>query len=481
MKKNNYLLWPISLILVSVTFWIVSMSYFDNDGWFILSTGRYIMTNGIPKKNPFTFISDLDIIVQQWLWSVICYKMMNVFGKIGLYTMTIFLYVLNGWIFIKIGRLKNTGIDITFLSYAGIMLFCSAYINIRPTLVTITLILWQIYTLEKYKTGKNHWVLISLIFISLLEINLHSAIWVIHLIICLPYIVPPVKTPICKFAPQRYNKIPIYISMLVMAICGFINPYGMKGIMYLFKSYGKQLKGTTIKEMQPLQISSFYGILFLAILITGIVMYFMRANVDSNLAYLYAGFMVLGAMHVRNLIYTVLAALVLSLFIFEGRKTKISKLPKFTIEMVSLISAIVTIMLSVSIIGNLKKSIPKEDEWCTPVSAVEYLNNNTDKDVKIYTTIDNGGFFEWNGYKSYVDARPELFFKSVNGKEEIFKEANRIYTRPTIEDIESFIAKYKFDYLLFRKTDSIGVYLATQEGYECVVDTGKYQLYKAKN
>lgn len=43
----------------------------DGDVYFMIATGREIIKNGIPSKNPFTFINDLDIIIQQWPLAII--------------------------------------------------------------------------------------------------------------------------------------------------------------------------------------------------------------------------------------------------------------------------------------------------------------------------------------------------------------------------------------------------------------------------
>ena len=45
----------------------------------------------------------------------------------------------------------------------------------------------------------------------------------------------------------------------------------------------------------------------------------------------------------------------------------------------------------------------------------EYLNENTNsKDVVLYTSFADGGYAEYTGFKSYIDARAEVFLEKNN-------------------------------------------------------------------
>ena len=52
---NKYIHIPIYIIFVVLTAFIVSSIYFDNDGYFIIASGNYILKHGIPKINPFSW------------------------------------------------------------------------------------------------------------------------------------------------------------------------------------------------------------------------------------------------------------------------------------------------------------------------------------------------------------------------------------------------------------------------------------------
>ena len=60
-------------------------NFFDNDGYFLIATGKEIVENGIPKFNPFFLEKGYQIVVQQWLWDVCLYQIQQWFGNYGLY------------------------------------------------------------------------------------------------------------------------------------------------------------------------------------------------------------------------------------------------------------------------------------------------------------------------------------------------------------------------------------------------------------
>lgn len=49
----------------------------NNDMWWMISTGKYIVQNNtIPKINPFTIHNGYRIIVQQWLTAIFNYEIL---------------------------------------------------------------------------------------------------------------------------------------------------------------------------------------------------------------------------------------------------------------------------------------------------------------------------------------------------------------------------------------------------------------------
>ena len=82
---NDYMKWTPSTIVILVVLSIPFLLFFvmpfklNNDFWFLINTGKYIINNGIPHTEPFTIHSNLSFVAQQWLTDVIFYLIYNKF------------------------------------------------------------------------------------------------------------------------------------------------------------------------------------------------------------------------------------------------------------------------------------------------------------------------------------------------------------------------------------------------------------------
>lgn len=484
MKKyfqNRYLWFPISLFFMCISMWLLTYTFFDNDGWFILNNGRYILEHGIPMTNPFTWLEGLDIIIQQWLWSVITFSFFNAMGPWGIMLLCMGTYILVLFLFTKICKLYNIPYSRSVLFGAGILLCLFQFLNIRPTFVTVALLLWQVYILEKYKKDGKLLQLLWLPIISLLEINLHAAIWIFHFVFLLPYLVPEIKNRFVKFEVCRIHRLPILLISIPMFLAGLINPYGMKAVMYLFYSYGKELKAAEIMELQAPALNNYIGLL-IVLLITITVSWISRnkdLKLQSSFFYILCGTTILSFAHVRNTVYFVVGFLLFAVHMLPLIKFNLYKLNNKS-SFVLTIAVFLMIIFSFSPMNCIILKNPQmEDDTFRPVKAINYLKeHHVPTDAHIYTTFNAGGFVEWSGYKCYMDARPELYFKSLNGTMDAFKDYISMKTERNPQKIEQFIKDYAFEWMIVDDKEVLSTYLDLSRTGHVVVNGDGYRLYK---
>ncbi len=79
----------------------------DNDSWFLLNTGRYIINHGFPSIDPFTIHEGFELVVQQWLTDVIFYEVFDLFGKVGVAFLVFAIYLIIIYIFYKLCQLLD--------------------------------------------------------------------------------------------------------------------------------------------------------------------------------------------------------------------------------------------------------------------------------------------------------------------------------------------------------------------------------------
>lgn len=479
-KKSIWI--GLALIISLITVFLIGGRFFDNDGYFILASGEYIVENGIPHTNPFHFVDGLRIVIQQWLWAVGCYLAYSTLGKAGVYMIVLALYLMVLFVAYKICKLNQVNSCVAIIFSTLVLSVNTVFLTMRPTLITVLLLLLQIYVLEKYKRDKKAPLLLWLIPISLLEMNLHGSIWFMHFVFLLPYIVPPIKNPFVAFKKRDYKILPIILTMIPMGLVGFINPYGLDGILYIFQSYNDQLKSAGIQELQPLAIDSYKTIILLVVLFVALHFVFNKKKISAESFYLLCGTTVLAFTHSRNMIYFYVGVLCFFAELLPAIDfTKIKEFVYRHFKKFAIPVWILVVLLTVTdaFCLDIVLSNKVQDSENTPVKAVEYLNENADKDIRLYNGFNNGGYFEFNGYKVFMDPRPELYYESFNQKESVFEDwlaARKQYTKP--EEFKSFLEKYDFGYLCVELDSTLNLYLQTDSDYQPVLTAEKYQLFQ---
>lgn len=468
-------LW-ITLFSFMVTYFILSIQVMDNDGWFILNNGRYILEHGIPYQNPFTWVEGLDIVLQQWLYSVFMYLVYQWLQVPGIFLVCCFLHLGCMVLFCKIAKSRQISYKDALVLGSVMFLFSSRFLSIRPTFITIFLLLWQVYVIERYRLDGKTWKLWQLILISLLEINVHAAIWPFHFVMLLPYLVPPINNIFVTFKPKGYSVKPFIFLIPLMAIIGLLNPYGIDGIKYVFLSYGKELKDAGIVELAS---PSFQDSGLLYILLLGILLWWIAQHRKEELYapffYTLCGTAIMGTMHLRNLVYAYFGIL---LFLCEMRRCHKQNIKGMVYG--NLMFAIFLGSMAFLWIGISEKvnDYTQDDDLYSPVKAITYLDEHEDKDVKVFTEFNNGAYFEWSGYRCFVDPRPELYFKKLNHKADVFQEYQNLVQETEPEKIDAFFDKYQCDYACVSKRNSLNLYFSMQHDWKPMVVSEEYVLYQ---
>lgn len=447
----------------------------NNDMWWMISTGRYIVENGeIPTINPFTIHDGYEIIVQQWLTAVFNYEAYIHFGNIGFIVTAILMSLFSLFLCHRYVSLFTSDVNIKILLISVAAFAFSTFAATRPTIFTIPVVLLELMNLEKWNGEKKKIrYLLPLIFLSVFEINIHAALWPLLLILTLPYIVPGYALNFKYFVAELLNRKWLIVVDIFMFLCGFLNPNGVNAMLYLVKSYKKTALMNSILELQKPAILGIWGI-FLIVQIVFLVLYLREygTNSDFSKVFLAAGTIFMSCTAVRNVWMAAIGCLPLFASMLPDmilfRKEHIYELWKTIILNAVLLGCIVIILPEV--VGQIKnKEIPAKD-------AAEYLASVADPDKeRLYTSFDNGGMFEWYGFKVYTDARPELFTKEINKKESIDDEIYNV--EYGFINYRDFIDKYDFTYIVVNDDTPFAYYLENDTKWTDVYKSGGIRIY----
>ena len=418
----------------------------NSDIYFTISSGRDIL-NGHWYTNTHT---NLPIIVQQWLYAVICAEF-DKLGLLGIYLLTFIqdvLLIYVTYIFIY-NRTKNRWKSIVIPMIALIISF-QYMICVRPQIITMILLIIELIILDKFTKTKNILYLFWLIPLSILSANMHQAVFLYHIYIIIPYLI---------IFTRPKNKIKINWKLLIfipiMILCTLCTPYKLDGALYTYHSFkSKVFDNVNISEINPTSILSYFGIVIvLCVIYTMYLLYKGKSNKYIN--YYTITTMILLFMSLRH--FSIIYICLIFILMTFSMQINISKL-SFLCSMY-----IVIFLLVASII-----QIPKLD-----IIKLRKAFNNLDipKTATIYNMINAGGFLEYYGYNVLSDARPELYTEEFCGKDIISNQSifytgydtkNKKWMSNT--EIENIYKDY--DYVIVSSIAYVNKVLESDSNYE---------------
>ena len=373
------------------------------------------------------------------------------------------------------------------------ILMGAMYFVTRPQTVTYIIIALEIFALEKVVRTKKTAYLIVLPLISLFLINWHCSMWFMMFVFALPYVFESLPIKIGKF---RQTPCCSFVKLLICGIIcfalGFVNPYGLKSITYIFYSFGIGAINHYISEMQPTDFSSLTGIVYLALLggAGALIAILRKKNYAARFVLLFVGTLLLAAMNNKSVAYFILGGFPAMAFylkdcdvklkITESKRTKKGK-TKIAL-MMSLIVIIAAVGCAWVIINPQTESVKEQDKKQNVYASLDEITEILDKskeEVVLYTGFSYGQYMEFKGYHPYIDGRAELFLKNNNGEfdylvEHVNMHSGRLYYKDVLN-------KYGFNYVIVEENELLlNTEMENDNDFEKIYDSESVDLYKLK-
>lgn len=484
-KINNFKKIPIlniyNLLLLCPFLRIVTNPSYDNDFWFTINQGRYIIEHGFPYK-AINIIHDLPFIYQSWGSGVLFYLIYNYLGQIGIIFLIVFIGWATSYFYYKlcyvISNNKRVSLIITLIT---MVIYNSFFLTTRPHIFTTLNIVIVLFLLESYlKTHKKKY-LYFLPLISLFEINMHGIYFVILLVICIPFLINSFEFKIMGFISNGSPKKYLFFTYFIMMLMGIINPYGYKTIIYGFSSYSSNLLVNFINELNALNFHNLLGKIAIVLIMIIMIIYFKnkeKIQIRYFLLILGTSYLAFDAFKSFNIF--IVCSLYLLAYIyrekFDFKKVKYSKKYNTFHILLTIVVAILCVIY-----------VPNMDVDNKVKSLYDFLDNEDieKNNAKIYINFNDGSYAEWRGYYCYIDPRAEVFLKSNNHKYDVLEEYYDL--QYLLLNYKDFLDKYKFDYLVINSYEDSLYYLLNLDSYnyykvyevrynEYII----YQIYKKK-
>lgn len=486
-----------ALIPVVVSFGGLILTKVDNDIWFLLKYGQVICEKGLVPKDPLSMHSDFDIIIQQWLSDVVFWKVYSFAGKTGLLVLACLCTVFITFMVYKVCMRVSSGnffisyITCLFSSFFLMMFVCTT----RPQALTMCIFVTELYFYERYMEKSNWKFLIPIPLLSALLINIHASMWLVQFVILMPFIVDSFKFDFKFIKCQGAKIFPLIVSAAVTFLAGFLNPYGVNAITYLFRSYGVEEINNSVSEMKILSVNTINGFAFAAVFALLLIVNFRNKGnvIDSRIRNILfvAGFGFMMFSHIRNVMFFFVFAPYSLAYCFRDFNPSVpyeeitSKKSKVLSScLLILLIAVVGCFFAFDGLGAVNNMIPVtsenyiEYEEAKCEKATDYILDNypNGSQLKIYTCYNDGNYLEFNGLHTYIDTRAEIFLEANNGKDDVFIEYYNLQRSKL--DFEEFLDKYDFDLLLVNENDVLYNYLPKNNNYKLVYSDDYCSVYE---
>ena len=460
-KVNLLFIFMLGIFIYTLFF---NFTNYDNDLWFILATGRNILTNGISHFDTLSMHSDYAIVTQQWLTSIIYYFIANRFGAAVFSTFISIITFLGVVVLYKYSKFltKNTSIS-SLLTILYIYFFVRGYATTRPQIITYLILTLELFITDKFIKTRNKKLLIILPILSILEINLHSSMWFLQFCFIGVYFL--------EFINKKSIRTPLFITLVLMLFGGLINPYRIDAITYVFKSYGIKVINDIIVEMQPVTVNTLIGKQILVSLFLVLFVSTFYKKIKLRYLLLLGGTSYLALSHVKSVPYFGIAFIIamssmlydvnlkeiylnyVKSIKFKRIKNILTKASDLSFKYTKLALVVTTLML---VIESYSVVITQADFSYPLEMVVDYLDaTEENKDITIYTSYVDGSYLEYRGYKPYIDPRGDVFIKSTNKKFDLMKEYVDVKNG---KNVNLFLDKYGFDYILVDSVEVNSIY-----------------------
>lgn len=470
------------ILLVFMFFPVLAISLnFDNDIWFLLNHGKYLVTSGFPKFEPFTIHSGMQFIMQQWLFDLIIWLLYSYFGKFGVISFVFCVAIVITVLLYRLCMLLSNNqtylsIIITAISSLIISMW---FIVTRPQVLTYLLIITEILVLEKFMQQKKAKNLFVLTILSILQINIHSSMWMMIFVFLAPYIAEELLYSI-KEKKIRRTLSHLLIVSAIMAISGFINPYGIEAMSYIFNSYGNNIISLAVSEMAVPDIKAFTGFVFYLLVIAICFIYILNKQGKTRFRYilLTLGTTILTLMNIKSIPYFVIGSVIPLAYFLKNKASSItfSNSNKKKDRNLIVILVVFLILIFITCIFAISAEYDEKNDYPPLKDAIDSLANSENREnIVLYTDYYNGGYAEYVGIKCYIDARAEVFLETINKKENIFNEFIELQNGKL--HYKDFLQKYNFTHLLVGSDDTLEVFLSQDPKYYPIYKNDKGKIY----
>ena len=482
-NKKIYITFSFLLSFLSVG---LANKVLENDTFSAIKIGEYILKHGIDFKEHLNEFNTLNYHNARWLFNVIISFINDHFGFAGIYILVMVVSALIALTIFNVLLKKRLNIYISFFLTAITMVFLREFLVPRAQIFSYLFLVLEIFFIERILSYNKKTDYIWLLIIGVLFANIHTTLWLMSLIVILPYFAEYLlfkNKQVKKIRFLSFNDISLkrlIMIFLVVLITGFITPLGLLPFTYMIKTLISLKETVTIQELQPIVISSTYGVYFIIYIIFIFTLLYNRFKFRISDVFMITGLGILAVDASRNLpMFYIIVTLILGRII-SNKISEYSKKEDIVMERITkmhFITVMITIVLLLVSSYLLYTNINNEyvNKGYSPVRIADYILENYDDNVIIFNDFNTGAYLEYRGIKTFIDSRSEIYCKAFNDTS-IMQDFGLITTGN--KHYDEIFEKYNIKLVIVSNDFGIDIYINKDKNYKKILKEEYFTLYE---
>lgn len=529
--KNKKIKFNIIAILLIIMFCCaITPKSLQNDTFYTIKIGEYILENGITMIDPFSWHENLSYTFPHWAYDVLIYLIYNIGGHLGIYISTMFFTSILGVLLYLTSKKLNKNMIWSFVFTIAVIGIFDKFVAARAQLVTFILFVLTVNFIESFLETKKKRYIFGLIIIPILIANLHVAVFPFYFILYLPYIAEYIiamfsgtslleiriskiqkkmkkanedeieqlkeklmelqkrkeeekkKEPYKIIITKNDNTKILIILMIICLFAGFCTPLGNVPYTYLYNT----MQGNStqnISEHLPLTLAYNIKLVIVFILFIAILM-FTDTKIRLCDLFMLGGLIFLTFWSRRQESMFLIICLPIFIRLLCAFINKYNKQVTIALEelIVKPLGTIITIGL-IFIISLMAYVGKIDDEYISkksyPIDAATWILENLDvNEIRLYNEYNYGSYLIYRGIPVFIDSRADLYLPEFNQDVNIFNDFLNI-SNLNIPDMESKMEEYDFTHLITVRNSKLMIYLDSNDDiYTQIYEDDYFCIYE---
>lgn len=462
-----------ALFLVAL-FAMAVVETLDPDMWWHLRTGEYILAQGLPYEDVFSFtVPDYAWITHEWLSQVFMWVVYDIGQFPALIIVFAGLIALTYWLVYLVcdGR-PYLAAFITLLAAIA----SSVVWGTRPQIFNMLFTAVFVFIIERTKKGKApRWLMWTMPIMMIFWANAHSG-YLLGVVLLGTYMVGEALQQKFGKDTERTLSWPQIRDLTIVTILCFliaaVNPNGIAIWGYPFETLGSPSMQQYIQEWQS---PNFHVVMFwpfaVMVGVGALAMIFSNKTPTFSELLLFAGTAAAGFLSARHIpLFTIIALPVvthhLTVVVANSPASSLVTIPDpaqmqkpaRVFVVINWFILIAAIFGAVVWTGNTIANNEEEIASIYPVKAVDFLEENGWADGKGYNSYNWGGYLIWRGLPVFIDGRADVY-----GDEFIFYYLQAFELH---EDWQEPLDDYEIDYVIMETGSPLNTLLAVSPEWE---------------